>query len=57
MGGSGRGGVRVDVNEELKFLRQFTQKKSGGGWVGVLGMGVFVWLGVRVDVNEVLKFL
>ena len=28
-----RGGVRVDVNEELKFLRKFT-KKSGGGGVG-----------------------
>ena len=26
-------GVRVDVNEELKFLGKFT-KKSGGGWVG-----------------------
>ena len=22
--------VRVDVNRELKFLRKFTQKKSGG---------------------------
>ena len=35
---SGRGGgrvlgVRVDVNEELKFLGKFTQKKSGGGVV------------------------
>ena len=24
------GGVRVDVNEELKFWGTFTQKKSGG---------------------------
>ena len=33
-GGSGRGGVRVDVNEELKILGKFTKKKSGGGGVG-----------------------
>ena len=33
-GGSGWcGGVRVDVNEELKFLGKF-KKKIGGGWVG-----------------------
>ena len=25
--GSGGGGVRVDVNEELKFLGKFTKKK------------------------------
>ena len=42
-GGEGSGwGVMVDVNEELKFLRKFTQKKSGGsggcsGWVGCSG--------------------
>ena len=38
-GGSGGGvgsgesgwGVRVDVNEELKFLGKFTKKKWGGG--------------------------
>ena len=33
-GGLGRGsrlGVRVDVNEELKFLGKFTQKKFRGG--------------------------
>ena len=29
-GGSGRG-VRVIVNEELKFLGKFKKKKSGGG--------------------------
>ena len=45
-GGSGRG-VRVDVNEELKFLGKF-KKKMGGG-VGLGG-------GVRMDVNEELKF-
>ena len=38
-GGSGRGGgsggVRVDVNEELKFLGKFTkQNRGGGGQVG-----------------------
>ena len=31
MAGSGwRGGVRVDVNEELKFLRKFKKKKKMG---------------------------
>ena len=35
-GGGGRGegsgwGVRVDVNEELKFLEKFTNKILGGG--------------------------
>ena len=30
----GGSGCRVDVNEELKFLRKFT-KKSGGGGRGV----------------------
>ena len=39
--GLGGGGVRVDVNEELKFLEKFTQKNRGwgvrreGGQVGV----------------------
>ena len=37
-GGSGRG-VRVDVNEELKFLRQFT-KKIGRGFGGFRVGGV-----------------
>ena len=42
-GGVGLGGVRVDVNEELKFLGKFTQKKSvgvgsGGGQVGGSGL-------------------
>ena len=45
-GGSGRGvgfgRVRVDVNEELKCLRKFTQKKiGGGGGSGVFELGVF----------------
>ena len=44
------GGVRVDVNEELKFLCKF-KKKWGGG---VRGWG---WGGVKVDENEELKFL
>ena len=49
--GLGGGGVRVDVNEELKFLGKF-QKKNGGGVRG----GGSSW-GVRMDVNEELKFL
>ena len=44
----GGGGVRVDVNEELKFLRKFTKKNSGGGGGGS------GWWGVRVDVNAML---
>ena len=43
--GGGGGGVRVDVNEELKFLCKFKKKKIGGGG------------GVRVDEKEELKFL
>ena len=48
-GGSGGGrrvglGVRVDVNEEFKFLEKFTKKNSGGGsggwasWGGGVGL-------------------
>ena len=39
-GGSvgGGGGVRVDVNEELKFLCKFKKKKNGG-WVRGMGLG------------------
>ena len=33
VGGSGWRGVRVDVNEELKFLGKFTKKLGGGGGV------------------------
>ena len=35
-GGVRVGGVRVDVNEELKFLWKFKTKKMGGGpgWGG-----------------------
>ena len=46
-GGSvwGGGGVRVDVNEELKFLCKSKKKKNLGGG------------GVRVDEKEELKFL
>ena len=39
-------GVRVDVNEELKFLGKLKKKNWGGGGGGV-----------RVDVNGELKFL
>ena len=57
-GGSswGGGGVRADVNEELKILEKITKKNLGvGGW-GWEGGGSG-WWGVRVDVNEELKFL
>ena len=38
--GWGGGGVRVDVNEELKFLGKFTQKNRGwGGGSGGEGSG------------------
>ena len=62
-GGGGRGegsgwGLRVDVNEELKFFVKIQKKKIwgvgvGGGSRGGVGGGG----GVRVDVNEELKFL
>ena len=61
-GGRGRfGGVRVDANEELKFLCKFKKKKivfflGGGGSRGGEGGGVVgLGGGVRVDVNEELK--
>ena len=50
--GGGVGGVRVDVNEELKFLGKLKKKKMGGGRSSWGGGG-----GVRMDVNEELKFL
>ena len=58
---SGRGGrvwgVRVDVNEELKFFGKFTKKKKiGGGGVWVGGGVDLKGGGVRVDVNEELNF-
>ena len=53
-GGYRVGGVRVDVNEELKFLRKFKKKMGGSGLGGGVGFGLG---GVRVDVNEELKFL
>ena len=34
VGGGGRG-VRVDVNEELKFFGKFKKKIGGGGFRGV----------------------
>ena len=53
-GGGGGGwvwGVRVDVNEELKFLGKFTKKF----WWGVRwGGGGQAGGGVRVDVNAML---
>ena len=42
-GGSGwgfqGGGVRVDVNEELKFIETIHKKKIGEGGEGVFGFG------------------
>ena len=40
------GGVRVEMNEELKFLRKFTKKKSGVGGRGCSGWGVFGLRGI-----------
>ena len=41
-GGGGSGwGVRMDVNEELKFLRKFKKNSGGGG----LGRGCSAWGG------------
>ena len=40
LGGGGVGGVRVDVNEELKVLGKFTKKIRGGGGGGVQEGGV-----------------
>ena len=43
----GGGGVRVDVNEELKFLCKFKKKKKigwGGGQGGGVGGGGSGWL-------------
>ena len=54
------GGVRVDVVEELKFLRKFKKNFGVGGWLGgggQVGGGEGVGLvrgGVRVDVNAML---
>ena len=46
-GGGGRfvGGVRVDVNEELKFLCKFKKKKKlGGGGIRGVGLGGSGWM-------------
>ena len=61
---SGQGGrvwgVRVDVNEKLKFLGKFTKQNfgggvgSGGGRGGGGGGSGWVGGGVRVDVNAML---
>ena len=41
LGLGGGGGVRVDVNQELKFLRKIQKKKMGGGVQGgVEGVGL-----------------
>ena len=56
MGGGGSGGgVRVDENQELKFLWKFKEKKVWGG--GRIWSGGFEFWGVRVDVNREVKYL
>ena len=58
VGGSGRGGrvggVRVNVNKELKFLGKFTKKIGGEGRERRGLGGGSGWTGVRVDVNAML---
>ena len=51
----GGGGVRMDVNEELKFFVKIKKKIGGGG--GVRSGRRSGWGGVRVDVNREVKFL
>ena len=56
-GGVRVGGVRVDLNKELKFLGKFTKKNRRGGGREGLGRGDQVGVGlvgVRVDVNAML---
>ena len=62
-GGDGVGGVRVDVNGELKFLRKFKKKKilkifiyffGGGDREGGVRWGGRVGGGLRMDVNAML---
>ena len=69
LGGSGWGGVRMDVYEELKFFVKIKKKKifffwggggRGGGFVFFFFFFFFFFFwggGVRMDVNEELKFL
>ena len=54
--GGGSGGVRMNVNEELKFLGKFKKKNRGGGGgrEGRGSGGGSGWWGVRVDVNAML---
>ena len=45
VGGGRVGGVRVDVNEELKFFGKFTKKNRGGGGGGGSGWWGGGWWG------------
>ena len=55
MSGGGGLGVKVDVNEELKFLVKIHKKKSWGSVAeGVRWGGSGWWGGVRADVNAML---
>ena len=55
MSGWGGGGVRVDVNGEVKLLCVVFGGRCGGGGVGSGGGGV--GLGVGEDVNGEVKLL
>ena len=48
-------GVRINVNEELKYLLKSKKKQvGGGGWVRRVSVGG--WGAVRMNVNEKFKF-
>ena len=51
------GGVRVDVNEEMKFFVKIQKKNRGGQGGSGGGGGGGGGGGVRVDGNEELRFL
>ena len=59
-GGSVWGGVRVDVNEELKFLGKFKKKKFGGGggsgWGGQGGCEQRIEVFVKIQKKNIFFF-
>ena len=58
VGSGGRvGGVRVDVNREVKFFVKIQKQFFFGGGGCQFGGGGVGGRGVRVDVNEELNFL
>ena len=46
------GGVRVDVNEELKFLGKFTKKFGGGGGQGGCERRIEVFVKIQLKKKE-----